>query len=173
MPSIVEPKVRISQAPKVVSPLRNLWCVNNAVLEEFAARLREICRDMGLPADRGLQTRLAEQFRVSPNAARKWVQGLGMPELETAIEIANWGGVNVIWLLQGKGPKRGDKLDTKAIVLNEAMDAIPPDDRQMVLDFMRYKIERADGIIAGERMARYLTMIDNFKADMAKRRGPK
>jgi transcriptional regulator with XRE-family HTH domain len=173
MTASIEPKVRNSQALKVPGIVLNLRFMNNAVLAGFATRLREVCQDMGLPTDRGLQTRLAEKFNVSPNAARKWVQGLGMPELDTAIAIANWAGVNVNWLLQGVGPKKGDKTDTKGIVLNEAMAAIPPDDRQMVLDFLRYKIERAEGIIAGERMARYLTMIDHFKADMQRKRDKK
>ena len=144
--------------------------MNNAVHTGFSARLREVCEEMGMPAARGLQTQLAAKFGVSPNAARKWVQGLGMPELDTAIEIAKWAGVNINWLLQGTGPKRGDKLETQALVLNEAVDSLPADDRQMVLDFMRYKIERADGFIAGERLARYLSMIDSIKADMAKKK---
>lgn len=140
------------------------------VRADFATRLHELCDDMQLPPERGRQSRLAAIFRVTPNAARKWLNGEGMPELETAIEIANWADANVTWLLQGTGPKRGDRVDTKALVLNEAIEALPAEAGQQVMDFIKYKIERADGPISGERLARYMTMLDAFARDMKGKR---
>lgn len=125
---------------------------------------------MGLPRERGRQTELAKQFGFSPNAARKWLNGDGMPELENALRIANWAEVTIVWLLQGLGPKRGDKIETKAIVLDEALHSLPVDDGQQVLDFIRYKIEKADGPIVGERLARYMTMLDAFGNDMKRKK---
>jgi transcriptional regulator with XRE-family HTH domain len=145
--------------------------MNERVQTSFAHRISELCDDMGLPRERGRQTQLAKLFGVSPNAARKWLLGEGMPELTTAVEIADWGGVTINWLLQGLGPKRGLHVDTKALVLQESIESLPSEDGQGVLDFIRYKIERADGPVVGERLARYMSMIDAFKVDLQRKRG--
>ena len=119
---------------------------------------------MGLPPVRGRQTRLAEIFKVTPNAARKWLQGEGMPELDLSVAIADWASININWLLQGAGPKRGDKIDTKALVLNEAIESLPDDRRRQVVDFIGYVIEKSDGpLFVGERLARYKKMLAAFK----------
>lgn len=110
-------------------------------------------------------------FGVTPKAARKWLIGEGYPETETVLRIAEKAGVNVNWLLQGVGPKRGDKVDTKALVITEALEALPPEDRQQVLNFMGYTFEHAHStVFTGERLARYMRMLDSFKtAPRAKR----
>lgn len=132
------------------------------VKRQFALRLHELCDDMGLPRDRGRQTALASKFGVSPNAARKWLLGLGMPELELAIRLAHTAHANVLWLLQGVGPKRGEEFDTTPGELLDAVQQLPPDDGQQVFDFIRYKIERADGWFASEKLASYMAMLDKF-----------
>ena len=134
----------------------------------FASRLSELCDDMKLPPHRGRQTALATQFGVSPNAARKWLRGEGMPELDMAVRIADWAKVNVAWLLQGYGPKRGEG-DTTPGELFDAVQQLPNDDGQQVLDFIRYKIERADGWFASERLARYMTLLDKIAKPPATR----
>jgi hypothetical protein len=141
-----------------------------SVQSEFAARLHELCDDMGLPRERGRQTALGKLFHVTPNAARKWLLGEGMPELSLAVDIANWAGVNINWLLQGAGPKRGEAVDDKAIALQATIERLPSSDGQQVLDFLRYRIDRNDDLFVGERMARYMSMLDAFKADLERRR---
>jgi len=54
--------------------------------------------------------------------------------------------------------------------VGEAVSALPENDRQMVLDFIAYRWERAEGLVASERATRYLSMIEHIKADMQKRR---
>lgn len=128
----------------------------------FANRLKEICEEEGLP-DHGRQTALAKRFDVSQQAAKKWLSGESLPEMEKLILIANWARVNITWLVQGTGPKRTNVVDTKALVLSEAIEGLPDDSKQQVLDFISYKIERADGLFTGERLSRYMTMLDAFK----------
>lgn len=79
---ILELKVRKCQAPKVSRSIPTLRLMSDDTIQAFARRLREICEDKGLPTERGLQTRLAREFKVSPNAARKWLLAEGMPELD-------------------------------------------------------------------------------------------
>lgn len=135
------------------------------VTSQFAVRLHEVCGHLGIPAGRGRQTALAGKFGVSPNAARKWLLGEGMPELAKAIEIASAANVNILWLLQGVGPKRIDgEYDTTPGELLEAVQQLPADDGQQVFDFIRYKFERADGWYASEQLARYMVMLDRIAA---------
>jgi transcriptional regulator with XRE-family HTH domain len=145
--------------------MSNLRCMNSGLDEKsaFAGRLHEVCTDKGLPNERGRQSALAAQFNVSPNAARKWLLGNGLPELEVAIRLAKWGQVNLEWLLTGRGPKRGAIVETKSLVLGEAIEELPEADRQQALDFVRYKLERSStALLSGERLTRYMTMLDAF-----------
>lgn len=132
------------------------------VKTDFARRLHDVCDDLGLLPGRGRQTALAKRFGLTPNAARKWLLGIGMPELDKAIEIANAARVNVLWLLQGAGPKRGDAFDTTPGELLEAVQQLPANEGQQVFDFIRYKIERADGWFAADKLANYMLMLDKL-----------
>lgn len=134
------------------------------VKADFARRLHDVCDDLGLVSGRGRQTALANHFGLTPNAARKWLLGIGMPELDKAIEIANAARVNVLWLLQGAGPKRGEAFDTAPGELLEAVQHLPANEGQQVFDFIRYKIERADGWYAADKLANYMLMLDKFTA---------
>jgi transcriptional regulator with XRE-family HTH domain len=130
----------------------------------FAKRLNEVCDDKKMPVH-GRQTELARLFSVGPKAARKWLIGEGFPEMELAIKIAKWAGVSFNWLMTGHGPKREGHADTKVVVLGEVLESMPGDDGQQVLDFIEYKIQRSESLFVGERLARYMTMIDAFKKD--------
>ncbi len=78
--------------------------------------------------------------------------------------VADFFGVSKAWLRYGEGPM------TERGALESAIEDLPDGDRQQVFDFVRYKIERAEGLIIGERGASYLTMIDRLVEDMKKRR---
>lgn len=140
--------------------------MTDAVRNAFAQRLHEICDDLKLPAERGRQTALAKLVGLTPNAARKWLQGDGLPEMAQAVKLAAMANVSVVWLLQGSGPKRDTPVDTKALILDEALHALPTQDAQQVFDFIEYKFQKVDGVFAGERLARYMKMLDAFKQDM-------
>lgn len=133
-------------------------------LTSFARRLIELCDDMKLPA-RGRQVALGRRFGVSQAAARKWLVG-GLPDLSKAVEIARWANVNLEWLMTGRGPKRGNLVDSKALVLGEAIENLPIDNRQQVLSFLEYQLQRSSTeLFTREKLARYMTMIDAFKKD--------
>lgn len=125
--------------------------------QAFSKRLIDICADQRVDG-RGQQTRLAEKFGVVPNAARKWLLGLGMPEMEMAVRIANWGGVNVTWLLQGTGPKTGAAISMMSIVIDDALHAMPFEASREVLNFMRFKMQTTFGG-SDPRLHRYETAI--------------
>lgn len=120
---------------------------------------------MGLPA-RGRQTQLARRFKVSQQAAKKWLDGIAFPQLETVLEIAEWANVNVNWLLQGAGPRSGNRIDGKVLVLDEALHSLPPDLGTDLIDNLRAKLQRVGKLVANEPQSRYSSMLDAYEAEI-------
>lgn len=139
------------------------------IKHEFALRLNELCDDKELPKH-GRQTQLGKLFGVTQKAARKWLLGEGLPEYETSIAIAEWGGVHLDWLMRGKGPKRGKFVDMKSLVFADVMSKFSAEDRAEILGHLRYKLVDSKKLFAEEEVGRYLTMIDAFKKDADKRK---
>lgn len=140
--------------------------MNKRVLSSFSVRLAECCVDLGLKQERGRISALARMFNVTPNAAKKWLTGEGMPELAKAVEIASRANVSIIWLLQGAGPKTAPARDPLAEAVGHAVSALPQIDGTEVADFVRYKIERTEqSHIAAESKSRYLAEIDKAVLD--------
>lgn len=166
MPASIAPKVRLYQALKVIHGVPTLTPVKNQVTAAFAARLAQLCDEKGLPI-RGRQTLLGKAMNVTPNAARKWLLGDGLPELDMAVQLAQWGEVNVLWLLQGSGPKR-TPFDVKSLILDEALHALPKDAAHQALEYLRYTLERSMPATAREQVARYSVMIDAMLRDIDK-----
>jgi len=104
---------------------------------------------------------LAESARVSPQAVTKWIK-TGEISRENAVEVARLLELPVDALLGGVSPAGAE--------LGGAIDALPDESRQQVLDFVRYKFERAEGLIASEQAAHYVKMIDRIKADYERRK---
>lgn len=80
---------------------------------DFANRLNEICDEMGLPEKfKGRQVSLAEIFykitgeKITPNAARKWIEGEGLPSTDKISILSRWANVESEWLISGYGEKR-------------------------------------------------------------------
>lgn len=73
----------------------------------FAARLNALLDEMGIPPKgKARQTAVAKEFDVSQNGARKWLEAEGYPTLAMCKRIAIWSGVQVEWLLTGRGDKQ-------------------------------------------------------------------
>jgi len=102
-------------------------------------------------------------IRISPQGMHKWSKG-GAITPENLRVLSEFFGVREGWLLFGEGPEQAESS------LNELVGALPDDSAQQVLDFIRYKIERADSLVASERLSHYLAMIDDIKKDMAERK---
>ncbi len=68
---------------------------------DFAARLNDAMDAKNMP-DRGRAADMAKKFSVTPKGAGKWIKGEAIPEIGTLIEISEWLGVEINWLLTGK-----------------------------------------------------------------------
>lgn len=100
----------------------------------FSQRLNEICDDAGIPPKgQNRQTEVGRIFDVSQKAARKWLEGLGLPALARIAEIASHFDVQAEWLLTGRGDKKlFSSLSRKHRLLIAAYDKADPNTRQAV-----------------------------------------
>jgi transcriptional regulator with XRE-family HTH domain len=71
-------------------------------LAAFSKRLNQICDRMNVPAKgKGRTLYLGRRFKVSPTAARKWLDSTSFPSLDTLLDIALWSHTDIQWLLLG------------------------------------------------------------------------
>jgi hypothetical protein len=163
------PNVTFQQGPKVSRPLVTFGPMEDTSrLAAFAARMNELCDDKGLPA-RGRQVALAAQFKVTNKAARKWLLGLGYPEMDMAIQIAAWGDVSVNWLLQGLGPKHERRIDARAALLDEAVRMLPREAGIDLIDSLRAKLIRIGRLDVNEPAPRYGKMLDAYEDELGRK----
>jgi transcriptional regulator with XRE-family HTH domain len=104
------------------------------------------------------QSWLAEAVGVSDTAVSKWINE-GTISRANAGKVAKALGISVDHLLHG--PE-----DSVWELLAEPLKKLPVESQQDVLEYMRFKFERARSVIASDNIASYLTMIDRIKADM-------
>jgi transcriptional regulator with XRE-family HTH domain len=103
--------------------------------------------------------------RISGQAMHKWVSQDGGITLENARAIAMYFDVKPGWLLFGEGEEPTHKPG-----LEEAISELPDDTPQRVLDFIQYNFERAEGLLASDKLAHYTAMIENIKRDLDARK---
>lgn len=108
MAQILQPIVVGSQQLIVLSSRLNIQHMDiKALKRDFSNRLHELCNNKEVPVQ-GRQTAVAKIFKISQEAARKWLEGESIPTFERQDQICEWGSVNYEWLMRGKGPKYRD-----------------------------------------------------------------
>lgn len=81
-----------------------------APAEDFAKRLRWSLDQAQFARGRGRASALALRYGVSRETARKWLNGLALPELERMVELATDFEVSFDWLATGRVPVLGEQL---------------------------------------------------------------
>lgn len=128
--NMLEPIVIGCQELIITTGRATIGSMKKSPKEMFAERLNELCADRGIEAEGSARQRvLAKDFGVSYQAARKWLDGLSMPELEKCIQVAAWGDVAFEWLMTGRGYKRPEALSVQEP--RAAYDVQPPKDEQL------------------------------------------
>lgn len=136
----------------------------DSVREAFAARMHELCDDLGIARGHGRYAALARVAKVTTNGARKWLLGQAYPEMPLAVAMCQAAGVNVLWLLQGSGPKHGDQIDPKLLHVAQALESMPKQQRDAVLDFMKYQVTQTGQWFAAEALRHFVEDIDALRA---------
>lgn len=132
----------------------------NTMLETVSTRMRDARKSAGLK-----RTQLAAKVGVSRAAVTQWENGeIKTLRPENLFKVARVLNVSAEWLGTGHGHRQA------MTALNDVLHDLGHDDRQTVFDFIQYKIDRADSLIASDKIARYTTMIEDFKADLTRRK---
>jgi len=86
----------------------NIKGMNQADIKTaFSARLNELCDEAGIPPKgKNRQSLVGKKFKVSQEAARKWLEGESIPAYEKLVQICEVWDVNIEWLYRGHGQKR-------------------------------------------------------------------
>lgn len=137
------------------------------IRQAFVDRVHVLCDELGIPAGHGRQTALGKRFGVTAKAARKWLTGQGYPEMETAVRMCEEAHISVVWLLQGTPPMRGSQVDHSTAVVAEALMSLPAENRNQVLEYMRFQFESHRGWFTEEAVGRYVRDLNKVKARTA------
>ena len=79
------------------------------------------------------QNGIATLLDMSQGSVRRWFTGEGLPELKTAIDLAERTGFCVEWILTGRGPERPDPYDADLSDLIRHWRVLQPEGRLQVL----------------------------------------
>lgn len=111
------------------------------------------------------QEQLGEAAGVSGAAVAQWENGdTKSLRPENLFKIARALKKSAEWLATGDGTELPREQ------LYEALSELPDDNPQQALDFIQYRIDRAEGLMAADKMAHYHAMIEDFKRDLDERR---
>lgn len=104
----------------------------NNIKKNFSRRLQGVIKEKGYSEKR---ESLAKIFDTSPAMAQYYWSGTKMPSMQRAISICCKIGVNVEWLLTGRGPKYpapDDSLSPEAVSVALAWQSLPDELREQV-----------------------------------------
>lgn len=119
----------------------------------FWRRISEAWEEQELPTS---QNGIAQKLKMSQGSVARWYHGEGLPELETAIDIAERGRVCVDWLLTGRAPKYPLSKDPLIRELFEICDQLTDTGRRALLRAARGELlqKQAEEIAAEQTRQR-------------------
>lgn len=136
--------------------------MSERAIEMVGDRIRRVRTELKLT-----QKQVADAAGVSTTAVTQWESGDSKTlKPDNLFKVARLLKKSPEWLESGQGSELPSKF------LFEIIEELPDDDPQQVLDFIQYRIDRATELIGSERVARYHSMIEEFKKDMSRRRKP-
>jgi len=111
------------------------------------------------------QEQLSEFAGVSSSAVAQWESGDSKSlRPENLFKVARALKKSPEWLVTGIGPEH------PRWEICEAIADLPGDDPQKVLDFIQYRFDKAEGLVASDKLAHYNVMIEDFKRDLESRK---
>jgi transcriptional regulator with XRE-family HTH domain len=117
----------------------SVQCHHPVMTTEFWNRLTTAFAEAGMETS---QSAIARSLELGQSAVAKWAHGVGLPTLRKSIQIAKITGVNVEWLITGRGPKKeqGGSVDETTKQLLERLAEASPEDRREILAFIEFKL---------------------------------
>jgi transcriptional regulator with XRE-family HTH domain len=118
---------------------------NDKVRQAFASRFRQALTALGYSVSD--QKAVRELFGVSPQAVRKWAEGLSMPNSARMPAVAAVLGVRRAWLQDGEEPvkvSRAHVAETKSPYSSEDVLDISADELALLQHYRRLSPEQRD-----------------------------
>lgn len=113
--------------------------------ERFSARLHEALDDYGFIKGPGRQSALGRMFGVNPRSARMWLESEGFPKTERCIEIAKKLGVNLEWLLTGRGHKNNyEKSTPEDQIFITIYENLPTEAKKEIMGYAAFVLDRIE-----------------------------
>jgi len=129
-------------------------------IETPGERIRRCRQEAGLTQDQ-----LAKAVGVSAAAVAQWETGDSKSlRPENLFKAARALNKSAEWLATGEGP------ETPRWQLHDMVNEMSVNDAQQVIDFIEYRFEKSEDVIASDKVARYTKMIEGFKHDLEQRR---
>jgi transcriptional regulator with XRE-family HTH domain len=101
---MLQPTIVLCQQPNVVFNQIKIVSMRETEKIAFSQRLNMVADMLSIPPKgENRQKLLGKMFGVSQEAARKWLAGEGLPQMQKCIEIAKKASVSIEWLLTGRG----------------------------------------------------------------------
>lgn len=118
--------------------LDSALCNSPDVNQDFWHRMVEAFEDAGYETS---QSAIARQLELGQSAVAKWAHGSGYPTLRKCIQIARLTGVNVEWLLTGRGNKKaqGADMDELTHALLDRWVDLPEAAKREILEFIEFR----------------------------------
>lgn len=124
----------------------------------LADRIRE-----AMGGDSAYQASARLQLRgvaITPQAIYEWLKGGDVKEA-TLVAFADEYKVQPAWLRYGVGPRQQESDAERAVV--SLFREMPEQTKQLALDFIEYQLHKSTSLLAGEKMASYMTLISKIK----------
>jgi len=129
-------------------------------ISSIGDRIRKARTDAGLT-----QAQLGEAVGVSRAAVAQWESGdTKSLSSENIFRAGRALRKSPEWLVTGLENERQTEN------LFDILADLPTNDQQQILDYMQYRIDKTEGLIASDKMAHYTAMIEDFKRDLKKRK---
>lgn len=99
-------------------------------------RLIEARRDAGLPTT---QASIAKELGISPAAVSTWKRGYHVMTMPHALALAYSAGVNVEWLLSGRGQRYAKDESSSIAELLRIYRDLPEGTQKEILEFAKFR----------------------------------
>ena len=116
----------------------------NTIKFKFSDRLNEACDIANIPIW-GRQSFLAKKLNIAQPSVSKWFLNKSLPTIDKIAELSDLLGVEIEWLVTGKGSKEKISPPTQEqIALENIIRKLDADDQKLVLDFATMIQNRKD-----------------------------
>lgn len=116
----------------------------NSIKFKFSDRLNEACDIANIPSW-GRQSFLAQKLNISQPSVSKWFLNKSLPTIDKIAEISDLLGIEIEWLVTGKGCKeKGAPPSQEQLEIEKIVKSLDSNNQKLVLDFAKMIKQREE-----------------------------